>query len=691
VHSDFRNATRSLVSDIWALTAWLYLRGGIGRERASKVMKIMFKIVQQGIQIGRRFSTIPDGTIPVTNDARTAVSALSLDPVLQRTVCCPACFAPYLMENIPKNCPRRETPRSRPCGEPLLMERQTRSGPKQVPRRLYTTQSLHAWLEHFLMRPGIEDLLDQSYRRRTQDGYMRDIWESPAWCSLPGSFATTCGNLTFSYYIDWFNPLTNKIAGKKISAGAIMMFCLNLPPELRHRPENTFFAGITPLPKEPTVVTISAVQDPIVAELNLLWAGRMIRSHRNPTGSMRRVAILPFIGDTVALQKACGFASHGHNQFCWYCHLPRENIEDLKISSWHIRSSIEVRLGAEEWRTATTKVARKAVFDRTGNRHSSLLQLPYRDAVHHIVLGVMHNWLEGVLQHHFRRKWGIGVDSVLGATEDESNDDTVHNHGLTAAELLQSEFDWDNDDAMELDDDELTDLASDSQTYADIPTHPRHLRRHATSSLADIQDVPIEEEGDEDWLMADDESSDGEASEEEAPDIGTCIVDSVRINQIRSCIAELVLPTWIPRPPINLGEKTHGKLKAHTWFVLFTIPLPMVAAELWSTNADSTLHEHLLRENLFDVSECTNVVCSFKTCTVDADEFTSKYIRYRRGLASLFPNSPSVPNHHYAMHNGSLLKFWGPLMPVSEFPYEHHNGTLQKVKTNGHPRKLMSL
>jgi len=57
---------------------------------------------------------------------------------------------------------------------------------------------------------------------------MHDIWDSPAWQSLEG-FTITHGNLTFSFFIDWFNPFTNKIAGKTVSCGAIMMFCLNLP------------------------------------------------------------------------------------------------------------------------------------------------------------------------------------------------------------------------------------------------------------------------------------------------------------------------------------------------------------------------------------------------------------------------------------------------------------------------------
>jgi hypothetical protein len=60
---------------------------------------------------------------------------------------------------------------------------------------------------------------------------MCDICDAPAWQGL-GGFTTIYGNLNFSYYINWFNPLTNKIAGKQVLYGVIMMFCLNLPPEL---------------------------------------------------------------------------------------------------------------------------------------------------------------------------------------------------------------------------------------------------------------------------------------------------------------------------------------------------------------------------------------------------------------------------------------------------------------------------
>ncbi|KAF8239983.1 hypothetical protein L208DRAFT_1235520, partial [Tricholoma matsutake] len=53
-------------------------------------------------------------------------------------------------------------------------------------------------------------------------------------------------------------------------------------------------------------------------------------------------------------------------------------------------------------------------------------------------------------------------------------------------------------------------------------------------------------------------------------------------------------------------------------------------------------------------------------------------------IQQLFPHRPSKPNHHYTMHNGAHLKYWGPLASFSEFPGEEMNGKLQKMNTNYH-------
>jgi hypothetical protein len=674
---------QTLLLAIWTLVAWLHVRCGLGRERATKVLKLVIWIVLAAISFGRAFAHAP---ITIARDVRSALTALCIEPKLHRSVCCPKCFAPYSLNALPDTCPRKETRRSWPCGESLWMTRQTRHGSKRVPRRLYTTQSVISWLEYFVALPGIEDLLDASYQVRTADGYWRDIWDTPAWSSL-GGFTRTYGNLTFSYYIDWFNPLTNKIAGKKVSCGAIMMFCLNLPPHLRHLPEYTFFVGLTPPPHEPNIVTITAVQDPVVDQLEPLYhQGHVFRSARHPNGFLRRVAVLPFIGDLMALQKACGFAHHGHKHFCFYCLLPRSEIERLDFTAWPMRHGSDVVEAGTEWRQASTKTARKEIFDRTGNRWSSLMRLTYRDHVLHIVLGVMHNWLEGILQHHVRRRWNLGVDVFAEATDEPAADPpSEHLPSMDIDDILT------DSQTSELAS-EVSDIISDSQSHPDLPSHSRHLRRfHTTSSLANLTDLDMAgpddspDDADTDFTMADNESSNDSDSDDddEASTPEQCIFTPADLARIRECMGDVVLPTWMTRPPRNLGSKSHGKLKADEWFVLFTVFFPMCLLEIWPSQSQ---RHRLLVQNFMDLVDCTDIVCSFsvKSNGEDADLYEQEYVRYRRSSQFLFPNRPSVPNHHYGMHNGDLMRFWGPLMPVSEFAYEQHNGTFQKIKTNGH-------
>ncbi|PPQ85518.1 hypothetical protein CVT24_010465 [Panaeolus cyanescens] len=68
--------------------------------------------------------------------------------------------------------------------------------------------------------------------------------------------------------------------------------------------------------------------------------------------------------------------------------------------------------------------------------------------------------------------------------------------------------------------------------------------------------------------------------------------------------------------------------------------------------------------------------------------FTDHYIQYRKSSLTLFPKVKTLPNDHFAMHIGDLLKYWGPLIKLSEFPGEQHNGALQKIKTNHHLQDL---
>jgi hypothetical protein len=503
---------------------------------------------------------------------------------------------------------------------------------------------------------------------------MHCIWDSPAWRSL-GAFTTTPGNLTFSYYIDWFNPLLNKTAGKTMSCGAIMLFCLNLPYEQQHLIENTFFAGITPPPKEPTVITITAVSDPVIDRLSALYNGKLIRTHRYPKGILKRAAVLPLIGDLMAIRKVLGFARVRSHNFCSFCNLRHTDMDSLDPNSWSLRIGTEVGLAAEEWRQAKTKVRRKEIFNQHGVRWSSLHKLHYRDPVQHTVLGLMHNWIEGVLQHHARVKYGIGV-----VTNPKTDDVEAKDEDSTTPPATPTGHELD----IDMLDDEVANLATESQAYSDTPSHGKRL--HSESSLQ-LSDEEADNSPDEEFQPDEESDSDGDYTDEDKEEHhaawrAICIFDPAALSKIHACILNTIVPTWIARPPPNLGEKSHGKLKADQWLTLFTIFLPLILPELWLTSRTS--HNAALLDNFHDVVKCTNIVCSYSTSNTSADEYLRHYIWYRRSSKKLFPGVSTRPNHHYAMYNADLMKFWGPLPMISEFPYEQHNGTLQKIKTNWH-------
>ena len=139
------------------------------------------------------------------------------------------------------------------------------------------------------------------------------------------------------------------------------------------------------------------------------------------------------------------------------------------------------------------------------------------------------------------------------------------------------------------------------------------------------------------------------------------------------------------RPPSNLGEASHGKLKARTYLTLFSVIFPLIFPDLWwSPDLPDPGQEKYLFENFYDLVAATAIQVSHSTSNSAAEEYDAHYHRHRSVLPMLFPNHHSKPNHHYAMHSSDLLRSWGPLPALSEFPGERLNGILQNIDTNDH-------
>jgi len=432
----------------------------------NQLLKAQNKAISLAFDLGRAYERTPSISENVTpasllapEDSRTAISHLGIDPVICGTLCCPTCLTLHPLDAV--TCTTKVSDRSKACNTDLWTTRMTADGPRSTPKRRFYTQSLREWLKFFLSRPGIEDIIDQSYQHIANPHVMGCLWDSPAWQDLPGHFSTTPGNLTFNIYIDWFNPFTNKIAGKTVSAGIILATCLNIPYELRESLGATCHLGITPLPHEPSVLTINHLTSPIVTELEDLWEGVTISTFRHPEGVQKRVGILLAVADLLGIRKLLGYAAVNARKFCSFCDLDHNKLGAVDQGIGQLRTGEDVRRAGRAYLDASTIEKRKRLFKESGVRFSTMQQLSYRDPVRHTVLGMMHNWLEGVLQHHARVKWGIGgltlrnqstSESFMVESELTTEDATTENDTLTNSEVGSESvdrMDIDNQDNQE--------------------------------------------------------------------------------------------------------------------------------------------------------------------------------------------------------------------------------------------------
>lgn len=311
--------------------------------------------------------------IGIPSDIRTVYSHSGLDPEIIRILCCPKCFKQYPTGGVLLKCTWKRSPRSRPCGADLYIQRQTLDGSKQVAKCLFTTQSFESWLTFLLSRSQIDQGLQQTFAKSQNPhnaGRMHDIHDSPIWNTFRG-FLQSRYHLVFAMYIDWFNPFTNKIAGKcsypeclsgtheplgkVVSCGAIILYCLNLPLSIRFLSENTFIVGMTPAPHAPNVWTISHVLHCVqrmIIEFDL--PGKVLPTHQHPGGTTVAARLIPLIADLQAIRKVAGFLSHGAGLFCSFCKCRKNDVENLDSSMWEMRRGAEVRTQAQQWRDLIT-------------------------------------------------------------------------------------------------------------------------------------------------------------------------------------------------------------------------------------------------------------------------------------------------------------------------------------------------
>jgi len=64
------------------------------------------------------------------------------------------------------------------------------------------------------------------------------------------------------------------------------------------------------------------------------------------------------------------------------------------------------------------------------------------------------------------------------------------------------------------------------------------------------------------------------------------------IKEIQRDIAQLIIPSWISKPPSNFGSPSCGNLKADTWQSICTICLPITLIRVWGAPQLGALENH---------------------------------------------------------------------------------------------------
>ena len=163
------------------------------------------------------------------------------------------------------------------------------------------------------------------------------------------------------------------------------------------------------------------------------------------------------------------------------------------------------------------------------------------------------------------------------------------------------------------------------------------------------------------------------------------ILTEDEVNSLRADIKNMVTPSWLTCLPTNLGEPSHGKLKADQWRTLGTIYLPVSLVRLWHGSSEddkrSARCKKLLSVTLSLISAIA-IACRRTTSPADAKLYLHHMKAYLDGLRDLIPDYQFRPNHHMALHLPEYLIRFGPVHGWWTFPFERLIGFIQRLPNN---------
>jgi hypothetical protein len=213
------------------------------------------------------------------------------------------------------------------------------------------------------------------------------------------------GRLAFALSVDNYTVEGLRTRGSKASCGMIGMACLNLPYDIRYKPENMYLVGIIPGPIVPHNAELNHYLAPLVDDMKVSYHNGVSysRTALYPNGRTVRSAIVVEICDLVGARSLAGLMPATSNHPCSVCNLqPMDQVGRCDHETWQMRDVEELRHIAKLWQSATTLGDQAKIYSTHGVRYSVLWELEYWDPTRQLVVDPMHCIFENMVDFHVR-------------------------------------------------------------------------------------------------------------------------------------------------------------------------------------------------------------------------------------------------------------------------------------------------
>lgn len=373
-----------------------------------------------------------DTIAQLPNNIRAALSKFSLESKTVVYAVCPAChctFAPKFTlgdptPKYPSLCNNRATPEAGECQQQLLTHDSGTPATSGKPIKPFLYHSFHDYLAGLLSRKDLEAAMDKSCddllaaTSKPPPSVVTDVWEAQFLRTFGGPKIGTRfidrgheGRYGFALNVDFFNVDGMRVRGSTASCGLISMACLNLPPDLRYKPENMYMV-IIPGPRMPLDIALNHYIRPLVDDMVQSWdkGVRYSRTALHPGGRVTRSAVIVAVNDLPAARHTAQLASHSAHIYCTTCQCShRSTLGRVDYENWELRDNEIIRAKAEDWLHASSSKDRTSIFDTYGTRWSELWRLRYWNVVRQLTVDAMHCLLEGLIHAHFRYFLGLNA------------------------------------------------------------------------------------------------------------------------------------------------------------------------------------------------------------------------------------------------------------------------------------------